>query len=33
VDRPASFSAVGQFYARFGQTEDAEVVELLGGVD
>jgi len=26
---PTQFSAVGQFYARFGQTEDAEVVALL----
>lgn len=26
---PPGFSAVGQFYARFGATEDDEVVELL----
>jgi putative phosphoribosyl transferase len=29
IEEPAGFSAVGQFYARFGQTEDYEVVELL----
>jgi putative phosphoribosyl transferase len=29
VDVPLGFSAVGQFYARFGQTEDAEVRALL----
>jgi putative phosphoribosyl transferase len=27
---PPGFYAVGQFYERFGQTEDAEVLELLG---
>ena len=27
---PAGFYAVGQFYERFGQTEDAEVLALLG---
>jgi putative phosphoribosyl transferase len=27
---PAGFYAVGQFYEHFGQTEDAEVLELLG---
>ncbi|HKQ84917.1 MAG TPA: hypothetical protein VJS42_22145 [Steroidobacteraceae bacterium] len=26
---PASFSSVGQFYATFDQTTDAEVIELL----
>lgn len=26
---PAGFSAVGQFYSRFGQTEDDEVAQLL----
>ncbi|HSK47055.1 MAG TPA: phosphoribosyltransferase family protein [Coriobacteriia bacterium] len=30
VSVPAGFYAVGQFYERFGQTEDAEVRELLG---
>jgi predicted phosphoribosyltransferase len=30
---PAGFYAVGQFYRRFGQTEDAEVMTLLGGGD
>jgi predicted phosphoribosyltransferase len=29
VEVPPAFSAVGQFYARFGQTDDAEVVALL----
>jgi putative phosphoribosyl transferase len=29
VDVPPGFSAVGQFYARFGQTEDVEVSALL----
>lgn len=29
LDVPIGFSAVGQFYGRFGQTEDAEVVALL----
>ena len=29
VEEPAGFSAVGQFYSRFGQTEDAEVDALL----
>jgi putative phosphoribosyl transferase len=29
VETPHQFSAVGQFYDRFGQTEDAEVVTLL----
>ncbi|MHB1340584.1 MAG: phosphoribosyltransferase [Coriobacteriia bacterium] len=28
---PAMFRAVGQFYSEFGQTTDAEVVELLRG--
>jgi len=27
---PSNFSAVGQFYENFSQTEDQEVVELLG---
>ena len=31
VETPAFFSAVGQFYGRFGQTEDDEVVRLLEG--
>jgi len=31
LEQPEWFSAVGQFYERFGQTEDAEVSELLGG--
>lgn len=31
VEVPASFSAVGQFYRDFSQTEDAEVIELLAG--
>jgi putative phosphoribosyl transferase len=30
VDMPPAFFAVGQFYGLFGQTEDAEVRELLG---
>ena len=29
LDLPALFAAVGQFYRRFGQTEDAEVLALL----
>ena len=29
AETPAGFYAVGQFYERFGQTEDAEVRELL----
>jgi putative phosphoribosyl transferase len=29
LEVPPGFSAVGQFYRRFGQTEDAEVVALL----
>lgn len=29
VEVPSWFSAVGQFYDDFGQTEDAEVIELL----
>ena len=29
IETPAGFSAVGQFYQRFGQTEDAEVSALL----
>ncbi len=29
VDTPSWFSAVGQFYRTFGQTEDAEVIEVL----
>jgi putative phosphoribosyl transferase len=29
VDAPDSFSAVGQFYQRFEQTEDSQVEELL----
>ncbi len=29
VDVPASFMAVGQWYADFGQTSDAEVADLL----
>ena len=29
AETPAGFSAVGQFYMHFGQTEDAEVRELL----
>jgi putative phosphoribosyl transferase len=29
VDIPPYFAAVGQFYSRFGQTEDAEVERLL----
>ena len=29
VSVPEGFSAVGQFYTRFGQTEDAEVLALL----
>ena len=29
LETPPGFSAVGQFYATFGQTEDAEVVALL----
>ena len=29
LETPAGFSAVGQFYATFGQTEDAEVTALL----
>jgi putative phosphoribosyl transferase len=31
VEVPAWFLAVGQFYHDFRQTEDAEVIELLGG--
>lgn len=30
LDVPAGFSAVGQFYASFGQTSDAEVAAALG---
>ncbi len=30
LEVPALFSAVGQFYRDFSQTEDAEVLELLG---
>ncbi len=30
LETPAYFGAVGQFYDRFGQTEDTEVLELLG---
>ena len=30
LETPRSFSAVGQFYADFGQTGDAEVIGLLG---
>lgn len=30
---PANFGAVGQFYADFGQTSDAEVVDLLARAD
>ncbi len=33
VEVPAQFAAVGQFYRRFGQTEDAEVIELLAAAD
>lgn len=29
LSTPANFSAVGQFYANFSQTEDSEVVDLL----
>jgi len=29
IDVPLGFSAVGQFYGRFGQTEDSEVAALL----
>ncbi len=29
LETPASFYAVGQFYSRFNQTEDAEVIALL----
>ncbi|MEI7813982.1 MAG: phosphoribosyltransferase family protein [Coriobacteriia bacterium] len=29
LEIPVQFASVGQFYARFGQTEDAEVVALL----
>jgi predicted phosphoribosyltransferase len=29
LDTPWGFSAVGQFYSRFGQTEDSEVSALL----
>lgn len=29
LDEPSSFYAVGQFYERFGQTEDSEVERLL----
>lgn len=29
LETPADFSAVGQFYRRFGQTDDAEVLALL----
>ena len=29
LESPAEFSAVGQFYRRFGQVEDAEVLTLL----
>lgn len=30
LETPGYFGAVGQFYDRFGQTEDAEVLALLG---
>lgn len=30
IEQPAGFYAVGQFYERFGQTEDREVEALLG---
>ena len=29
LEIPAQFASVGQFYERFGQTEDAEVIALL----
>jgi putative phosphoribosyl transferase len=29
LETPLGFSAVGQFYTTFGQTEDAEVIALL----
>ena len=29
LEAPHSFASVGQFYRRFGQTSDAEVIELL----
>jgi len=29
LETPAEFSSVGQFYRRFGQVEDAEVLTLL----
>ena len=31
LETPSSFWAVGQFYQRFDQTEDAEVVDILEG--
>ena len=33
VDVPVEFRAVGEFYERFGQTQDAEVVALLKEAD
>ncbi|MBB5843043.1 putative phosphoribosyltransferase [Conyzicola lurida] len=33
VAAPRDFWAVGQWYARFDQTSDAEVIALLGGAD
>jgi putative phosphoribosyl transferase len=32
-ETPPQFSAVGQFYRRFGQTEDAEVIALLAAAE
>jgi len=32
LEAPDDFRAVGQFYLDFGQVEDDEVVEILGGV-
>jgi len=33
LEVPPGFSAVGQFYERFGQTEDTEVIALLAAAD
>jgi len=33
LETPAGFASVGQFYLEFGQTSDAEVIELLGGTE
>jgi predicted phosphoribosyltransferase len=33
VDVPVEFGSVGEFYERFGQTQDAEVIALLSEAD